>query len=533
MNSINEYIPPNLLRTQSYIANGMINPSFKPPKKDHFSSLINNKYCKQTSNKLKTKTNKNYINDVKNSKNYKKNSFKKTSQKKLLKKYINDKISEKTEIINNKNGDKHSRNTYLYNTKTEKFKNISENYLYSKTQHHNIKENKKKTSNGKENNKNALNIRNKRSNINKGISQNHEMNKSNGLHKSNTFVNNNINEEFFSKTIKGRNNNYDFANIINQTKLGIMTTKANMNQTRNEEFRKEINNIYNATYRSKVKPNPKNLNSGKVKHFIHKILSSNNDDYLDIKNLRNKNILLNKLTHYTKREKVDFKDTNKTQRGLLTIKNIIKRKTMLFSPKTSRNKINNKPINLFHNSYSNYKQYHDYLNNCSNNKNIKNNGISPILTEYNIKNNQKKDCSPDLLKIKISKSLSNVINSMREQRKTSKFIKDLNKSKKIGNNSNKQIKFTYSSNNNDDDFDEFYSPNKDKINIIQFNDKRKLNNNKNYFIKKNISSDNFRRYTKRKNDKINFNTLNIGINNFVNKYNDRKNFIMPANEAIN
>ena len=206
---------------------------------------------------------------------------------------------------------------------------------------------------------------------------------------------------------------------------------------------------------------------------------------------------------------------------------------MLFSPKTSRNKINNKPINLFHNSYSNYKQYHDYLNNCSNNKNIKNNGISPILTEYNIKNNQKKDCSPDLLKIKISKSLSNVINSMREQRKTSKFIKDLNKSKKIGNNSNKQIKFTYSSNNNDDDFDEFYSPNKDKINIIQFNDKRKLNNNKNYFIKKNISSDNFRRYTKRKNDKINFNTLNIGINNFVNKYNDRKNFIMPANEAIN
>ena len=32
---------------------------------------------------------------------------------------------------------------------------------------------------------------------------------------------------------------------------------------------------------------------------------------------------------------------------------------------------------------------------------------------------------------------------------------------------------------------------------------------------------------------IKFNTLNIGINNFVNKYNDRKNFIMPANEAIN
>ena len=58
MISINEYIPPNLLSTQSYIANGMTSPSFKPPKNDHFSSLINSKYCKQTSNKLKTKTNK-------------------------------------------------------------------------------------------------------------------------------------------------------------------------------------------------------------------------------------------------------------------------------------------------------------------------------------------------------------------------------------------------------------------------------------------------------------------------------------------
>ena len=533
MTSYNENISSNLLRTQSYIANGMTSPSFKPQKKDYFSNLIKSKYCKKSSNKLKTKSNKNknYINEVKKAKKKEKNSFKRPSQKKLLKKYINDKISEKTEIINNKNDDKHSNIGYLYNTTTEKFKNINENYLYSKTQRYNIKENKKKNSKGKENNKNAINIRNNRNNrnyINKSVSQNFEMNKSNGFTKSNTFVNNNINEEFFySKNIKGRNNyNCDFENIVSQTKLGLLTTKAHMNQTRNEEFRKDIDNIYSMTYRSKVKANPKILTSEKVKNFIHKILLSNKDDYLDIKNHRNKNILLNKLNHYTKREKVDFKDSYKTQRGILTIKNIIKRKTTLFSPK------NNVPTNLINNSFSNYKHYHEYLNNRSRNINQTNNGFSPVLTECNVKSNKNNDSSIDLLKVKMSKSLSNIINSIREQRKTSKFIKDLNKNKKFSNNYNKQIRFTFSS-NNVDDFDEFYSPNKSKINIIQFNDKNKFNDNKNYFIKKNISSDNFRRYFKRKNDRINFNTFNIRINNFVNAYNERKHFVMPVNKAVN
>ena len=45
-----------------------------------------------------------------------------------MKNYINEKLSEKTEIINNKNVDKHSRNIYLYNTKTEKFSEEENNY---------------------------------------------------------------------------------------------------------------------------------------------------------------------------------------------------------------------------------------------------------------------------------------------------------------------------------------------------------------------------------------------------------------------
>ena len=272
MSTYNENKSSNFLRAQSYIANGMPNPCFKTSKKDYLSSLIRNKYDKKSQNKSKPKINKsnNYINDVKKEK---KNSFKKPSQKKLLKKYINDKMEEKTEIINHKNNDKNSRNTYIYNTKTEKFKNVDENYLYSKTHHYNIKRNKKKESKGKENNKNSLNVRNY---LNKRNGQHNEINKSNGLHKSNTF-NNNINEEFFAKTTKGKSSyKFDFENIINQAKLGIMTTRANINHKRNKQFNKDIDNIYSMTYRSKLKQNPKLLEPGKVKNFIHKILSNNN-----------------------------------------------------------------------------------------------------------------------------------------------------------------------------------------------------------------------------------------------------------------
>ena len=52
----------------------------------------------------------------------------------------------------------------LYNTKTEKFKNINENYLYAKTRHHHVinKYYNKNESKVKENNKNVLNFGNKK-----------------------------------------------------------------------------------------------------------------------------------------------------------------------------------------------------------------------------------------------------------------------------------------------------------------------------------------------------------------------------------
>ena len=63
-------------------------------------------------------------------------------------------------------------------------------------------------------------------------------------------------DEYFSTTNKDKKNTkFDFTNIVNQTKIGIMTTKAKMNRSRNQEFRKNIDKIYTMTYRSKMKQN--------------------------------------------------------------------------------------------------------------------------------------------------------------------------------------------------------------------------------------------------------------------------------------
>ena len=537
--SRNENKSATFLRTQSYIANGMTSPDFKSSKKDGFKNLVKNNYNKKESNKSKAKRSKskNYINDVKKQKKENKTFFNKKSQKQLLKKYINDKLDEKTEIINNKNNTHSRNNAYIYNTRTEKFKNINENYLYSKTQHLKIKNGKEKVySKGKENDKNSYNIRNKKKYNNNGsMISNHDYEKSNGFHRSSIYTNKS-NDEYFKKTkIEKRDSKFDLANIVNQTKLGIMTTRAKMSRTRNKNFRKDIDSIYSMTYRSKIKANNSKVFTTlkKEKNFVNKILTKENDDYLDIKNHKNKNKLLNKLKQFTKREKTNFEDKSKIQRGLLTVKNLINKKVLNFSPKvTSINNNINTQKNIFHYSYSNYNQYNNNtLNKFKSKTKSKYKDYSPVLTEYN-KNKIKNESATDLFKIKMSKSLSNIINSIRDERQTSKFIKDLNKNKKSGK---EHLKFSFSQNKDDDLNDEFYSPNKNKIKMIQFKEAKKLSNNKkiNYFIKKNISSDNFKIGSGNRKYKNNYIAINKKINNFINSYNERNLFVMPVNKAIN
>ena len=535
--SKNENKSSTFLRTQSYIANGMTNPDLKPSKKDSFTNLIKNKCNKKEHNKSKSKRSKskNYINDVKKQKKQNKTLFNKKNQKQLLKKYINDKLDEKTEIINYKNNNIHSRNNaFIYNTKTAKFKNINENYLYSKTNHPKIMNSEQYFSEEKENDKNSINIRNKKKYIKNGGMSRNDIESSNGFHKSNIYTNK-LNDEYFKKTKKEKNDSkFDFTNIVNQTKLGIMTAKANISRTRNKNFRKDIDNIYIMTYRSKVKSNKSKVVKSfqKEKNFVNKILKEENDDYLDIKNHKSKNTLLNKLKQYAKREKSHFEDNNKIQRGLLTVKNLINKKTKNFSPKLTTIKMNNTPTNLFHYSYSNYNQYNNNtLNKLKNKAKSRNNDYSPAITEYNKKTKQNESTS-DLYRIKFSKSLSNIINSIRDERQTNKFIKDLNKNKKLGKN---ELKFSFSQNKDEDSNDEFYSPNKNKINIFQFKEAKKLSNNKkiNYFIKKNISSDNFKKVSRNSKYRHNYNVINKRVNNIINAYNEKKLCVMPVNKAIN
>jgi hypothetical protein len=378
--SRNENKSTTFLRTQSYIANGMTSPDFKSSKKDGFKNLIKNKYNKKESNKSKPKRSKskNYINDVKKQKKESKTCFNKKCQKQLLKKYIDDKLDEKTEIINEKNNTHSRNNAYIYNTRTEKFKNINENYLYSKTQHLKINNGKEKVfSKGKENDKNSYNIRNKKKYNNNGsMISNRDFEKSNGFHRSSIYTNK-LKDEYFKKTKKEKGDSkFDLENIVHQTKLGIMQTRANMSRTRNKNFRKDIDNIYSMTYKAKLKTNNSKVLTTlkKEKNFVNKILTNDNDDYLEIKHHKNKNKLLNKLKQYTKREKTNFEDKNKIQRGLLSVKNLINKKKLTFSPQVTSIRNINSPKNIFHYSYSNYSQYNsNTLNKFKNKTKSKNN----------------------------------------------------------------------------------------------------------------------------------------------------------------
>ena len=55
----------------------------------------------------------------------------------------------------------------------------------------------------------------------------------------------------------------------------------------------------------------------------------------------------------------------------------------------------------------------------------------------------------------------------------------------------------------------------------------------NYFIKKNISSNNFKLDSRNIKQKNNYNLINKRINNYINSYNERILFVTKVNKAIN
>ena len=139
---------------------------------------------------------------------------------------------------------------------------------------------------------------------------------------------------------------------------------------------------------------------------------------------------MDKLNHFKKRENsannYNYKDNNKTKYQLKLLKKSID-KNSLSKINIESNQENYKITDINeikniknYNSSNNFnKNNHMQLNIDTNLCFIRNNNFSPILTDYNIYDRT------DLLKPDIdifSKSLSNAIYAMRDERDTKKFI---------------------------------------------------------------------------------------------------------------
>jgi hypothetical protein len=234
--------------------------------------------------------------------------------------------------------------------------------------------------------------------------------------------------------------------------------------------------------------------------LINNIFKEDNEDITNFKIIKTKsNKLLNKLHCYTARQKynnrsLDDINSNITTKLLKTMKQSINKNNTIHKVL----KISNINIHKNYNSCS----YINFINNT----NIK---IEPKYTNNKkipIHNDSiRKDQDVSLFFENAIKSTSNLIDSMREERETNTFIKEL----KTGNN--KRIfnsRFCYNNENNDIT-DEFYNKAKKiKKNLIKNNFFNHINNNANDNIN----------YIKKNNYKLNRNYTNNNKNKTCKRY---------------
>ena len=203
----------------------------------------------------------------------------------------------------------------------------------------------------------------------------------------------------------------------------------------------------------------------KNESFINEMLI-NIDDYIN--KLKQSQKILHKLNYHTKKENFfqnnnnnfNIKEENKTKEKIKLMKKSINKISFINkSPKKSNININKDFIN----NLNNISYYFNINNNCG-----------PSLTEYNL-NNDNNILKPKKCKDIMNRSLSNVLFSMRDERNTNKFIKELHKNKNY--NSNKIIHFSFNKDNSEKINDEFFFPLKNKdSNILFYNKQNKSNN---------------------------------------------------------
>ena len=350
------------------------------------------------------------------------------------------------------------------------------------------------------------------------------INKHNYNHINNNF--NTVKQSFASKIKKNFelnkislyniNKYYSNKNINSNNKI-----KFSQSYTPKPKYQIKYNNIYNINDRQfsySIKQNSS---------FINILLNEENEeDFMNINKFKGNKVLLNKLYSYASRKSFKSsynKDYNITAKIIKGMKKSIEYKSKSCS-KIHKNKILNKQNKYFKSDFIKYidnstTNYYIELNNDLKNNS---NSISNYIGLPKEKNMRKKYNTNTILN-----SASNYIDSMKEERKTNKFIKELN----AKNNKFCNSRFSYNKENYDDNEGFYNSPKSIRMNnrdnIILFH---KANYEKNNNIKKKNIIKTHRNTWKKKSLKSLYENKNH-LKDYQKSYVFKGNIIMPANNA--
>ena len=286
------------------------------------------------------------------------------------------------------------------------------------------------------------------------------------------------------------------------------------------------------SYKNLYNTNDRNY-SYSIRHnnsFIKFLLNEDKNDYININ--KNNNKVLNNLYSYSTRKRYNYKCQNPKEINITAKIVKIMKKSFEYKSNSLQKKQANKKLNPQNIGYK--SDYINYVNNSANNnylklnKNLKinsncfNNDLSPKMKANNFKNKKNSKLN------KILKSASNYLESLKEERKTNKFIRELKKK----NNTSYSSRFSFDKENIDNN-DEFYTNLKlNKTNrqekIILFDNSKKEKNR--IILKQKNSFKTPRNTWKTKNLKILYNHKNY-LNDNQKRYIVKKNIIMPANNA--
>lgn len=363
--------------------------------------------------------------------------------------------------------------------------------------------------------------------INKKNNKNRTLSFSINKHNYNS-LNNNFNtvEQSFASKIK---NNFEL-NQISLHNINKFYSNKNINSnnkiifsqsyTPKQKNQIKYNNIYNNNrqFSYSIKQNSS---------FINILLDEENEeDFMNINKFKRNKLLLNKLYSYASRKKYKNsynKDYNITTKIIKGMKKSIEYKSKSCL-KIHKNKILNKQNNYFKSDFIKYidnstNNYYITLNNHLKNNS---NSISNYIGSPKESNMRKKLNTNTILN-----SASNFIDSMKEERKTNKFIKELNSK----NNKFCNSRFSYNKENYDDNEGFYNSPKSIRMNnrdnIVLFH---KTNYEKNNNIKKKNFIKAHRNTWKKKNLKSLYENKNP-LKDYQKSYVFKNNIIMPANNA--